>query len=261
MADNTYPGKIVSTQWVAEHLHDPDVRIVEAIWGSQAAYGWEAYAAGHIPGAVAWDYETDYGEAQGEVISKEIFEQQLSKSGITPEMTVVLYSSVNNLLATFEFWLMKYYGHEDVRLLDGDREMWLAEKRPLESTIPTYPPARYQAKEPDESLRARRADVQQAIRKDGVLLVDARSAEMYRGEFYPTTQRGGHIPGAINLAARREKEIITYCLRGGLSTHAWFVLTQLLGYPDVREYDRSWAEWGNLPDTPIGKGEGLYAGE
>lgn len=288
---------LVSPQWVAEHLHDPDVRIVEVIWGSQAAYGWEAYAAGHIPGAVAWDYETDYGEAQGDVISKKNFEQQLSKSGITPEMTVVLYSSVNNLLATFEFWLMKYYGHEDVRLLDGDRELWLAEKRPLESNIPAYPHTLYKAKEPDEGLRARRADVQQAIGKRGVLLVDARSAEMYRGEFYPTTQHGGHIPGAINLAAKREvdadgafkawrvptvrpdgtfktpqelkslfddlgitpdQEIITYCLRGGLSTHAWFVLTQLLGYPQVREYDRSWAEWGNLPDTPIVKGPEPY---
>lgn len=292
-----HPESLVSTQWVADHLNDHRVRIVEVIWGSQAAYGWEAYAAGHIPGAVAWDYEAHYGETRGEIIDRSGFEEQLSHSGITPEMTVVLYSSVNNLLATFEFWLMKYYGHEDVRLLDGDREKWLAEICPLEQTIPSYPPTLYMAKEPDASLRASRTDVLQAIRKGGILLVDARSDDMYRGEAHPTTKRGGHIPGALNLAAQREvdadgsfkawrvptvrsdgtfkslqelkaligdlgitadKEIITYCLRGGLSTHAWFVLTQLIGYPNVREYDRSWAEWGNHPDTPIVKGSHPY---
>lgn len=122
MTAYAHPESLVSTQWVAEHLNDPGVRIVEVVWGSQSAYGWQAYASGHIPGAVAWDYEADYGEAQGDVIDRSLFEKQLSASGITPEMTVVLYSSVNNLLATFEFWLMKYYGHGDVRLLDGDKE-------------------------------------------------------------------------------------------------------------------------------------------
>lgn len=287
MSEYTQPKALVSTQWVAEHLNDPVVRIVEVIWGSQ-----DAYEAGHIPGAVAWDYEADYGEAQGDVIDQRRFEAQLSRSGINPEMTVILYSSVNNLLATFEFWLMKYYRHKDVRLLDGDRDKWLAEQRPLEQMIPTYAPTEYKASEPDMSLRTWRADVLQTIGKADVLLVDARSAEMYRGEFHPTTQHGGHIPGAINLAAQRElnpdgsfkawrvptvrpdgtfktpqelkalfedlgvtsdKKNIIYCLRGGLSTHAWFVLTQLLGYPNVREYDRSWAEWGNLTDVPIEK--------
>lgn len=187
---------------------------------------------------------------------------------------------------------MKYYGHNDVRLLDGDREKWLAENQPLEKAAPTYPRTQYWAKGPDRSLHAARAEVLQAIGKEGILLVDARSADMYHGEFHPGTQRGGHIPGAINLPAHREvnpdgsfkawrvssvrqdgtfkshaelkvlfeglgitpdKEIIAYCLRGGLSTHVWFVLTQLLGHPNVREYDRSWAEWGNVDGLPIEK--------
>lgn len=270
---------------------------MEVIWGSQETYGYQRYSSGHIPGAVAWDYEKHYGEARGKIIDQIEYEKELSRAGITTDTTVVLYSSVNNLLATFEFWLMKYYGHNDVRLVDGDCEKWLAEKRPLEQIIPSYPPTLYMAKESDESLRASRNDVLQVIGKDGVLFVDARSDEMYGGESHPTTERGGHIPGAINLAAQREvdanglfkawrvptvrsdgtfkslqelkalfgnmgitadKEIITYCLRGGLSTHAWFVLTQLLGYPKVREYDRSWAEWGNLADTPITKGPHPY---
>jgi thiosulfate/3-mercaptopyruvate sulfurtransferase len=290
MAKHTASKSLVSTQWVADHLYDPNVRIVEVYWGSLLPIGYPTYEAGHIPGAVAWDYEAHYGEVQGEIIPKHVFEQQISNSGITTEMTVVVYSSVNNLLATFEFWLMKYYGHEDVRLLDGDREKWLVENRPLEQATPSYPPTQYRAKGVNTSFRATRSDVMQAIGKEGVLLVDARSEEMYCGESHPSTERGGHVPGAINLTAQREvnsdgsfrawrvptvrpdgtfrssqelkalfeelgitadNEIITYCLRGGLSTHAWFVLTQLLGYRNVRECDRSWAEWGNLEGMPI----------
>lgn len=290
MSNYAHPESLVSAQWVADHLGDPSVRIVEVIWGSETDFGLPVYEAGHIPGAVVWDYAKDYREERGDVIERRDFEEQLSRSGVHPEMTVVLYSCINNLLATFEFWLMKYYGHKDVRLLDGDREKWLAENRPLEQAVPAYPTASYHAQEPDWSVRAGRADVLQAIGQEGVLLVDARSPEMYQGKSHPSTKRGGHIPGAINLPAQREvepdgsfkawrvptvrqdgtfktyqelkalfddlritsdKEIVLYCLRGGLSTHAWFVLTQLLGYPSVREYDRSWAEWGNLEGAPI----------
>lgn len=284
------PKSLASTQWVAEHLNDRDIRIVEVIWGSQADFGLSVYEAGHIPGAIAWDYEKHYRREHGDVINRADFEQELSRSGIDPETTVVLYSCINNLLATFDYWLLKYYGHRDVRLLDGDREKWLAEGRPLEQSVPVYQLADYKAGEPNWGIRASRADVLKAIGKEDVVLVDARSAAMYNGEFHPGTQRGGHIPGAINLPAHREvdangsfvawrvptvdqngafksyqelqtlfegigitpeREIVTYCLSGGLSTHAWFVLTQLLGYPNVREYDRSWAEWGNLEGVPI----------
>lgn len=296
---NTRPAihPLVSTEWLIKHLDVAGIRIIEVVWGDQPIFGFPAYAVGHIPGAVAWDYEKHYGEARGKIIDQVEYENELSRAGVTPDTTVVLYSAVNNLLATFEFWLMKYYGHEDVRLLDGDREKWLSEKRPLEQTIPSYPQTRYQAKAPNESLRSNRTDVLRAIGNESVVLVDARSAEMYQGEFSLGIKHTGHIPGAINLAARREvdadglfrawrvptvrpdgtfrspqelrvlfenlgittdKEIITYCLRGGLSTHAWFVLTQLLGYPNVREYDRSWAEWGNHPDSPIMKGSDPY---
>lgn len=289
------PTSLVSTEWIVNHLHDSNVRIVEVIWGSQ-----EGYTTGHIPGAVAWDFAVDYGMNQGDIISQTDFEKQLMVSGIYPETTVVLYSAFNNLLATFEFWLMKYYGHKDARLLDGDKAKWLTENRPLERDIPSYLPSTYRAKAPDVSIRATKKEILELTGKTDILLVDARSAEMYRGEFFPSTQRGGHIPGAINLAAILEvqpdgsfigwkvptvredgtfktsqelkglfeglgitadKEIITYCLRGGLSTHAWFVLTQLLGYPKVREYDRSWGEWGNSKDLPVVKGTDPYGNE
>ncbi len=180
--------------------------------------------------------------------------------------------------------------NQDVRLLDGGRQKWLDENRPLSRSVPAYAPTTYHAQEPDWSLRATRQDVLRAIGKENLLLVDARTTEMYHGIENPGTERSGHIPGAINLAAWREtnpdgsvkgirlpttqpdgtfktadelralfeslritqeKEILTYCLLGGASTHAWFVLTQLLGYPNVREYDRSWAEWGNLEAAPI----------
>jgi len=263
---------------------------VEVIWRGVAQYGQERFDAGHIPGAVAWDYESHYRFEDGDIIAQSDFEQDLSHSGIGPETTVVLYSSLNNLLATFEFWLLKYYGHVDVRLLDGGREKWSAEGRPIEQLTSTYPEVTYDALGPQAAIRADRADVLAAVESGDVLLVDARSAEMYAGDFHPRTRRGGHIPGAVNVPAVREvdaagefvawrvptvradesfksadelrtlfegmgitpdKEIITYCLTGGLSTHTWFVLKQLLGYPHVREYERSWGEWGNREELPL----------
>ncbi len=286
-----YPDSLASTKWVAEHLDDPNVRIIEVVWGKEPPSGMAVYEAGHIPGAVVWDYKNDYFNPEhGDVADKKSFEEQLSRSGIQPETTIILYGGLNNMNATFEFWLLRVYGHGDVRLMDGGRRKWLAENRPMTSSVPVYAATAYHAQEPDWSLRATREDVFRAIGREDVVLVDPRTAEMYHGHVKPGTERGGHIPGAINLPSWWEtdasgaingigfptinpdwtfkpadklralfddlgvtpdKEIIIYCLLGGASTHTWFVLTQLLGYPNVREYDRSWAEWGNLQGVPI----------
>ena len=291
MSGYAHPESLVDTRWVADHLDDPGIRFVEVTWGEHAEWGMPAYASGHIPGAVAWDFAADLHNSNlTDILNKDALEALLSRSGITPKTTIVLYSGLNNLLATFTFWLLKIYRHRDVRLLDGDRQKWLDERRPLARDVPTFAPTEYRLPEPDWSIRASREAILRSLGNEDTLPVDARTSEMYRGDDSAGAAHGGHIPGAINLPARAEmaadgsfvgwrvptvqqdgtfkstedlrsifgelritpdKTLITYCVRGGLSTHAWFVLTQLLGYSDVREYDRSWAEWGNAADVPI----------
>lgn len=291
-SDIAVPESLVSAQWLADHLDDPVIRIVELVWDDESEkWGMAAYRAGHIPGAVAWDFATEMQDpARNDIVDRAEFEALLSRSGITPATTVVVYSGLSNLLATFAFWLLRVYGHQHVRLLDGDRRKWLADGYPLSRAIPAVVATTYTAQPGNDRLRAQRAEVLRAIDQSGYLLVDARSPEMFRGTEPAGAARGGHIPGAVNMAAHYEttpnglfaawrvptvghdgtfkpaeelralvetlgitpdKTIITYCVRGGLSTHAWFVLTQLLGYQDVREYDRSWVEWGNAAELPI----------
>jgi thiosulfate/3-mercaptopyruvate sulfurtransferase len=214
----------------------------------------------------------------------------LSKAGIANDDTVVLYGGFGNLIAALAFWILKIYGHRDVRLLDGGRQKWLVENRPLSTEIPSPKPTQYVAQEPDTKLRTDKDFIIDIIGRPEYLLVDARPQDMYTGENPAGVARRGHIPTAMNFPAARildnegkfvgwqtpttnsdgtfksrdelqklflekniapDKTIITYCLRGGLSTHMWFALTQLLGYSHVLEYDRSWLEWGNRQDATV----------
>ena len=282
------PEVIVNTDWVADHIDDSKVRLVEVSWDISA------FEAGHIPGTVAaWAYTDIHRQDEREIPSKSEIERMLSQAGIANNDTVVIYGGFGNLIAVMAFWLLKISGHSDVRLLDGGRQKWLAENRPLSTEIPFPEPTQYVAQEANTKLRADKDLVAGAIGQADHILVDARPEDMYTGETNAGTAHGGHIPSAINIPATRivdaqgeflgwqtpttnsngtfkaaeelkqllsakgvtpDKTIITYCLRGGLSTHMWFVLTQLLGYSNVLEYDRSWVEWGNLEGVPIEKG-------
>ncbi len=287
MSSYANPEALASTQWVADRLTDPQVKLIEVVESSSPSRGMHHYTNGHIPGALVWDIEMD--SVTHGILDKKGLEAHLSRLGITPETTVVVYSARDNLLATYAFWLLKMYGHKNVRLLNGYKQKWLDENRPTTNKVPLIAPATYEAEDPNWGLRANQEYVLNSIGMEGRVLVDTRSVEMYNGVEKAGASRGGHIPGAVNLAAHREinpegssigwrtptahpdgtfktkaelqslfnslgitpdKEIITYCVRGGLSTHAWITLTQLMGYPNVREYDCSWWEWGNLKDAP-----------
>jgi thiosulfate/3-mercaptopyruvate sulfurtransferase len=287
MSDYAYPQSLVTTQWVADHLHDSNVRLLEVGWDKSEFEG------GHIPGTVAaWGYTDLHRASEREIPSKSEIESMLSQAGIANNDTIVLYGGFANLAAAMAFWVLNIYGHPDVRLLDGGRQKWLAEHRPLSTDIPSPEPTQYVAQKPDTKLRAERELVADAIGRADCVLVDARPEDMYTGEYKAGTAHAGHIPTAINIPATRildsqgeflswqtpttnsdgtfkpveeltllfsamgispEKKVITYCLRGGLSTHMWFVLTKLLRYPHAIEYDRSWIEWGNLEDMPAEK--------
>jgi thiosulfate/3-mercaptopyruvate sulfurtransferase len=275
-----HPEVLVDTEWVAQHLNDPNVRIIEADEDVLL------YETGHIPNAVKLDWHSDVQDpVERDFIDKEQFEQLMSRWGISNDTTVVFYGDKNNWYACYSFWLFKLYGHKDARIMNGGRQKWVAENRPLTKEVPSFPPATYHAREQDESIRAFRDDVLAGLGKPNRALVDVRSPQEYTGELihmvnYPQegAQRGGHIPGARNIpwakAAREDgtfksaeelrqlyrsegvtpdKEVIAYCRIGERSAHTWFVLTQLLGYPNVRNYDGSWTEWGNVVRAPIEK--------
>jgi thiosulfate/3-mercaptopyruvate sulfurtransferase len=271
LSDYSHPESLVNTQWAAEHLDDPSIQLVEVVWGNSDEWGTPAYRAGHIPGAVAWDFADDLQDpVRNDLLDRVNLEALLARSGVTRTTAIVVYSGLGNLLATFAFWLLKLYGHRDVRLLDGGRRKWLAEGLLLSDQTQLIARTIYRAQESNRSLRAHRDDVLHAIGQPGHLLLDARSAEMFSGADTAGTAQGGHIPGAANLAARREthpdgsfrawrvpkvredgtfksatdlralveslgitpdKTITTYCVRGDLSTHAWFVLTHCWAFP------------------------------
>jgi thiosulfate/3-mercaptopyruvate sulfurtransferase len=271
---------LVETEWVAEHLNDPGVRIAE----SDEDY--LLYETGHLPGAVKVDWFTTLQDPiRRDFLDREAFEALCSNLGISNDTTVVFYGDKSNWFATYAFWLFRYYGHENSKIMNGGRAKWFAENRPVSTEIPDYPRTEYKASEPDKSIRAFRQEVFEHV-DSGNPLVDVRSPQEYRGELlhmpgYPQegATRGGHIPGATNIPwskatnesdstfkspeALRElyesqgitpdKDIIAYCRIGERSSHTWFVLTYLLGYPNVKNYDGSWTEWGNLVDAPIEK--------
>ena len=268
---------LVGTDWVAQHRADPSVRIVEVDVDTAA------YDQGHVPGAVGWNWTTELCDTVvRDIVPKKKLEQLLGASGITPDTTIVLYGDNNNWFAAWAFWQLKVYGHRDVRIMDGGRKKWLAEGRDLETSRPSLTSTTYSAKEPDLSIRAFLPEVQQALGKGNSAMVDVRSPQEFTGEILAppglpeTCQRGGHIPGAKSIPwgkacnedgtfkSREEltalyggqgitpdKNVIAYCRIGERSSHTWFVLKHLLGYPNVKNYDGSWTEWGNLVGAPV----------
>jgi thiosulfate/3-mercaptopyruvate sulfurtransferase len=276
----THPEALVDADWVQAHLTDPTVRLIEVDVDTTA------YEQGHIPGAVGFNWQK---ELQDQVVrapvSKEHLEDLLSRAGVSNDSTIVLYGDNNNWFAAWALWILKYHGHRDVRLLDGGRVKWLADKRELTTEVPSYPRTSYHAHVPHSDIRAFRDQILLSLGRSGFALVDVRSPAEYSGELLAPAnlpqegaQRGGHIPGAANIpwsmAVRQDgtfksaeelralyegrgitadKEVVAYCRIGERSSHTWFVLHYLLGYPAVRNYDGSWTEWGSLIGVPIEK--------
>jgi len=280
MADYKHPEVLVTTEWVAQNLDAPNARLVEVDVDTSA------YAQGHIPGAVGWNWQTQLQDnVRRDLIDRAALESLLGQSGIANDTTILLYGDNNNWFAAYAFWQLKYYGHRDVRLVNGGRKKWLEEKRPLSTEAPKVTPTTYKAGERNESVRAYRDDVSAVVegRRKGQL-VDVRSVDEFTGKIIAppgmteTAQRAGHIPTAANvpwsqaaaedgtfksadaLAALYQgkgvtgagvDEVIAYCRIGERSSHTWFVLKYLLGYDNVKNYDGSWTEWGNLIGAPV----------
>ena len=278
-ATATQHAVLVSTEWVVSHLNDSSIRIVEVDVDTKA------YGEGHVPNAVGWAWDTQLCDTlRRDIIPKDTFERLLGQSGIGNATTVILYGDNNNWFAAWAFWQLQVYGHKDVRLMNGGRKKWIAEGRELTTETPKIAPAAYKAKDPDTSIRAFLPDVMRTSAERSVQLVDVRSPQEYTGEILAppglpeTCQRGGHIPGAKSIPWGKAcnddgtfksveelralygqsgitgtQPVIAYCRIGERSSHTWFVLKYLLGYSDVKNYDGSWTEWGNLVAAPIEK--------
>ena len=273
------PGSdvLVSTDWVAQHHNDPGVKLVEVDVDTNA------YGEGHAPGAIGWNWTSQLqDQVRRDVISKADLEKLLSSSGISKNDTIILYGDNNNWFAAYAFWVLEMYGHQNLKLMDGGRKKWLDENRPTTKDVATPAATQYQASAPDSALRAKRDDV--LGRSAGTALVDVRSPAEFSGEILAppglseTAQRGGHIPGAANIpwgqavkedgtfksadelkalysgkGVTSDKPVIAYCRIGERSSHSWFALKHLLDFPNVKNYDGSWTEYGSLIDAPIEK--------
>jgi thiosulfate/3-mercaptopyruvate sulfurtransferase len=279
--DYVYPNVLVNTQWINDHLDDPIVKIIEVDFNPTTSY-----MLGHIPGALLFDWKRDLIDSnKREIISKEDLENSLQRAGINNDTTLIVYGDFKNWFATFAFWILKYYGFQDVRLMNGSRKKWFEEDRPFSLDLPHYPTGTFKASGPDKSIRAFMSYVKEAIGFHNKILIDVRSNDEYKGKtlapseyFTEYGQIGGHIPGAVNvpwnsminedgtfkssgelrklyesLNVTPDKEVITYCGIGERASYTWFVLKYLLGYPNVKNYDGSWLEWGNTLGNPIEK--------
>ena len=269
---------LVTTDWVAEHLDDPTVVVAEVDENT------DLYEEGHIAGAVKLHWQDDLQDpVERDIVSKAQFERLLGGRGIGNDTTIVVYGDKNNWFAAYAYWYLKVYGHADVRVLDGGRQTWIDEGRPLSTEVPAKEPKPYSAQEPDESIRVRRDDVLAGLGREGRALVDVRSPQEYSGELMAPpgyeqegASRTGHIPTAQSIpwaqavredgtfksadelrelygakGVTEDKEVLAYCRIGERSAHTWFVLRELRGYPAVKNYHGSWTEWGNLDDVPI----------
>src|SRR4051794_21697874 len=271
---------LVSTGLVQEHLDDDSVRIVEVDENPAL------YADAHIPRAIGFDWQKDLqDQVKRDFLGPKEFGELFGSRGISNDHTVVLYGDRNNWFAAYTYWYLQYYGHHDVRLMNGPREKWIGEDRPTSTDVPSYPATTFEAKGPDDAIRAKRDEMLQIVDTD-TSLVDVRSPQEYSGELIAMAgyeqegaQRGGHIPGAANVpwaqavnedgtfksanelrelyqgkGVLSDKDIVAYCRIGERSAHTWFVLHELLGNDNVKNYDGSWTEWGNMVAVPVEKG-------
>jgi thiosulfate/3-mercaptopyruvate sulfurtransferase len=271
---------LVSTDWVQEHLDDDAIRIVEVDENPAL------YADAHIPGAIGFDWQKDLqDQVERDFLGPKEFGELFGSRGISNDHTIVLYGDRNNWFAAYTYWYLKYYGHDTVKLMNGPREKWINEGRPTTKDVPAYPAATFEAEGPDDDIRAKRDEVLKLVGSD-TRLVDVRSPAEYSGELIAMAgyeqegaQRGGHIPGAANIpwaqavnedgtfksadelrqlyegkGVLNGNDIVAYCRIGERSAHTWFVLHELLGNDNVKNYDGSWTEWGNMVAVPVEKG-------
>lgn len=282
MSQYAKPDALVETEWLTSHLDDPSVRIIEVDEDTSA------YQSGHIPGAVAWNWTTDMHVPVGrDYVDQDGLSGLLRQAGVGPDTTVVLYGANNNWFASYAYWLLRYLGFANAKLLNGGRKKWELEDRPTTAAVPTYEGTDYRVDGPlNGRFRAFRDDVLSRVREGNGVFVDVRSPEEYRGEklapdHLPQEQAQvpGHIPGAANVTWSKaanddgtfrsadeleelyrsagvggDREVIAYCRIGERSSHTWFVLSELLGFEDVKNYDGSWTEYGSLVGAPVEKG-------
>jgi len=275
-----HPDVLTDTETISKNLNNKSIKIVEVDYDPE-----NAYRQGHIQGASLIWWKRDINDPiSRDIVNKAQFEELMSRNGITSDSEVILYGDFNNWFAAFVFWIFKYYGHEKVKIMNGGRKKWEIEKKPYTKDETQTQRTKYVAQPPNEGLRAYLFDVKRAVDRKDTVLVDVRSPKEFSGEItappeYPMehAQRGGHIPGANNIpwasavndtdgtfkavdelkkiyeskGVTSDKDVVCYCRIGERSSHTWFVLKYLLGYPQVRNYDGSWTEWGNMIGNPI----------